>query len=102
MVTGAGFGSSVELASSSIQQKWNYKLVKIDHLYLDLRGCRHFRDPQMTVGSKIDYRRNRAGIVTNTLYRGGNPKLEAGVFWQANLRSKWKLAGVGVSDDTRS
>jgi len=56
----------------------------------------------MTVGSRIDYRRNRAGIVTNTRYQGGNPKLEAGVFWQTNLRSKWKLAGVGVSDDTRS
>ena len=62
-----GVRPSVELASSSIQQKWNCKLVKIDHLYLDLRGCRHFRDPQMTVGSKIDYRRNRAGMVTNTL-----------------------------------
>ena len=42
-------------------------------------------DPQMTIGSKIDYRRNHAGIVTNTLYRGGNPKLEAGVFWQDRI-----------------
>jgi hypothetical protein len=57
----------------------------------------------MTIGSRNDYRRNHAGIVTNTLYCRGNPKLEAGVFWHTkNLRSKWKLAGVGVSDDMRS
>jgi hypothetical protein len=45
-VTGAGFGSSVEFASSSIQRKWGCKLVKIDHLCLELDGCRHFGDPQ--------------------------------------------------------
>ena len=57
----------------------------------------------MTIGSRNDYRRNRAGIVTNTLSWRRNPKLESGVFWQTkNLRSKWKLAGVDVSDDTRS
>jgi hypothetical protein len=33
----------------------------------------------MTLGSKNDYCRNHAGVVPNTLYSGGNPKLEAGV-----------------------
>jgi hypothetical protein len=56
----------------------------------------------MTMGSKNDYRRNHVGIVTNARYSRGNPKLGEGVFWQKNLRSKWKLVGVGVSDDTRS
>ena len=34
LVTGAGFGSSVEFASFSIQRKWGCKLVKIDHISL--------------------------------------------------------------------